>query len=45
MGDKLNGIIPSMSIYEFLRRLEEEYIADLQAQEVKDDKKALAVKE
>lgn len=41
MGDKLNGIIPSMSIYEFIRKLEEEYIADLQAQEVKDDKKEL----
>ena len=45
MGDKLNGIIPSMGIYEFLRKLEEEYIVDLQAQEVQDDKKDLAVKE
>ena len=42
MGDKLNGIIPSMGIYEFINKLEAEYIADLQAQEVKDDKKALA---
>ena len=27
-GDKLNGIIPSMGIYEFLDKLEKEYIAD-----------------
>ena len=25
MGDKLNGIIPSMGIYEFMRKLEEDY--------------------
>ena len=44
MGDKLKGIIPSMGIYEFLNKLEEEYLADLQAQEVKDNKKELATK-
>lgn len=42
MGDKLNGIIPSMSIYEFLRRLEDDYTTDLQAPETKDEKKELA---
>ena len=42
MGDKLNGIIPSMSIYEFLRRLEDDYMADLQTSETKDEKKELA---